>query len=111
MFFRIVNWVSADGFDPYDEWMRSCSLDDRDTTQSMVACLKNIGLKCKFVKDLNLDGLCELKTKSLEVRVYFFIDENQALIVGAGHKCTQKKDIIFAYERMKSYEYSKKNPY
>lgn len=111
MFYNIVSWVSVDGFNPYDEWISSCSQDDRNTTQSMLACLKSLGLKCKFVKDLELDGLCELKTKSLEVRVYFFIDEDKALIVGAGHKSTQKRDIILAYERIKSYEYSKKTTY
>ncbi|MES2615593.1 MAG: hypothetical protein V4591_09280 [Bdellovibrionota bacterium] len=111
MFFTIVSWVSIDGFNPYDKWINSCPQDDRNTTQSMLACLKSLGLKCKFVKDLELDGLCELKTKSLGVRVYFFIDEDKAFIVGAGYKSTQKRDIIFAYERMKSYEYSKKNPY
>jgi len=111
MFYTVISWISIEGFNPYEEWINSCSQNDKDTTQSMLACLKNLGLKCKFVKDLDLDGLCELKTKSLDVRVYFFIDTEKALVVGAGHKSTQKKDIILAYERMKSYEYSKKTSY
>lgn len=110
IFFNIVSWISVNGFNPYEKWINACSQDDRNTTQSMLACLKNLGLKCKFVKDLDLDGLCELKTKSLDVRVYFFIDEDKAFIVEVGYKSTQKKDNILAYERMKSYEYSKKTP-
>lgn len=105
---RIEEWVAVDGTIPIEEWLSICSQEHRKMTTSMLACLEISGMRCHFVKDLKLHGLCELKTKSGNIRVYFFVDGDIAVIVGAGEKKTQKLDLILSYERMKEYEYSKK---
>lgn len=75
--------------------------------ESMIACLKSLGMKCRFVKDLNLDDLHELKTKSQHIRVYFYVKKrtNVAHIVGIGDKKDQKLDIILSYNIMKGVVY------
>ena len=59
-------------------------------------------IKCRFVKDLKLDGFYELKTKSQYIRVYFFVKKrtNIVYVVGIGDKKNQNLDIILSYNRM-----------
>lgn len=98
----VVFWVSENGENPYIIWKKNTSGDKIKMAESMIACLKYVGIKCRFVKDLKLEGLYELKTKSQQIRVYFFVKkrENTAYIVAVGDKKSQKLDIINAYNRM-----------
>ena len=100
---EVFVWESMSGENPCEIWKSQVSPDLAKTADSLVACLMTLGMKCKFIKNLDLEGLHELRSKSLNVRVYFYIKkkENTAYIVGMGEKKNQKLDIIHAYNRMK----------
>ena len=110
---EIEHWQDETGFIPYQYWIKNYLDDGARMAESMVACLEVMHMKCKFVKDLSLEGLHELRSKSQQIRVYFFLneDESTACITTAGDKGSQKRDIIYSYNIMKGakYEYSKKN--
>jgi hypothetical protein len=100
---EVVFWESINGENPSEIWKSQASEDQVKTAESLIACIKTLGMKCKFVKNLNLEGLHELRSKSLKVRVYFYVKkrEQKVYIVGIGEKKHQKIDIIHAYNRMK----------
>ncbi len=100
-------WESLDGENLYLSWKEKATEEKIRMAESMIACLKSLGMKCRFVKDLNLDGLHELKTKSQHIRVYFYVKKptNMTHIVGIGDKKDQKLDIILSYNRMQGVVY------
>jgi len=82
-------------FSHFKKWLSSISEDDQETAKSIVSCLKVVGLKCIYVKSIDdIKGLFELRSKKTGVRVYFFIDENKAIILHGTIKSYTKSDIL-----------------
>jgi phage-related protein len=100
---QVVFWENIDGENPCEIWKSQAAEEQVKTADSLIACIKALGMKCKFVKNLELEGLHELRSKSLNVRVYFYVKkrEQKIYILGMGEKKNQKIDIIHAYNRMK----------
>ena len=79
----------------FGQWLSFIAEDDQETAKSMVSCLKVVGLKCIYVKAIDdIKGLFELRSKKTGVRVYFFIDENKAIILHGTMKSYTKSDIL-----------------
>ena len=99
--YQVDDYVDEYGISPYSEWKASVKQDDARTAISRVSCLKHAGMKCPFVKDLKLEEMNELRSKSDKIRVYYFEYDERFIILGAGFKHTQQKDIADCLERMR----------
>ena len=99
--YQIDDYVDEYGINPYSEWKAKVKSDDARTAISKVSCLKHAGMKCPFVKDLKLEEMHELRSKSDKIRVYFFKYDVRFIILGAGFKDTQRQDIADCLERMR----------
>ncbi len=87
--------VKNQDFSHFEQWLSSITEDDQETAKSMISCLKVVGLKCIYVKAIDdIKGLFELRSKITGVRVYFFIDENKAIILHGTMKSYTKSDIL-----------------
>ena len=107
----IVLELVEDEHNYFQEWLGSCNKDHKKMAESMIACLKYGGMRCRYVTEINPEGLYELKSKGTGVRVYFFFDGKEKAILTNGTIKTlnkrdifkQRNDIQFAYRLMLRY--------
>ena len=105
--YHIYYYAKVNGEEPAMRWISDHGKEG-ELARSMIACLKFLGLNCHFISKLDLKNIDELKSKSGQVRVYYSIIDDFALILNAGYKKDQKSDIKKSVEYLE--DFNKRRP-
>ena len=100
--YYIYFYTKVNGECPAMRWITDHK-DEGGLARSMIRCLSNLGLECGFISGLTTKDIDELKSKAGQVRVYYSIMDNFALILNAGFKKDQKNDIKKSIEYLEDF--------
>lgn len=100
---QIRYWVNSAGKSPFEKWFINLDHDQRNSVTKELIMLGLAGncLRMPHSKALG-DGLFELRERRYGYRIYYGFHGNSIIIVlAAGDKKTQEKDIKVSRERLK----------
>ena len=95
-------WTTASGKSPVEKWLDKLTKDQLKSVAKEIELLGEIGndLKLPHSRPLN-EGLFELRERRYGYRIYYYFkDKNLIILLAAGDKDTQEKDIKIARQRM-----------
>jgi len=105
MVWQIRYWGQSN-ISPITKWFDKLSKKQFEYVKKEIALLKEIGNKLALPHSRALGkGLFELRERQFNLRIYYCFQENQIIILlVAGDKKSQSKDIKIAYERLTNLE-------
>jgi putative addiction module killer protein len=104
--YSVLFWVNANGQKPVAEWFKALSAKDKLYLAGLFRDLANDGPTSRPKVFKHLDGalweIRDLRSPGPGFRVYFGFDGNlTVIVVAAGDKSSQARDIATAKERLK----------
>jgi putative addiction module killer protein len=106
--YEVYFWVNEKGRKPVADWMKTLSIEDRkylggllrdlayDGPMARPKCFKNLDAQLWEIRDLR---------KGAGFRIYFGFDgKTICIVVNAGNKSSQTRDISLAKERLSQLE-------
>ena len=100
-------WKGAHGEFPVEDWLRTLPSEQLRTALSLLARLRHFGVESMGRHSKRLkgtgEGLLELKDKPSGLRIYYchIQSKSVSLLLAAGSKETQGRDILTAQQRRK----------
>ena len=104
--FAVLFWITANGHKPVAEWLKKLPAKDRIYFAGLFRDLANDGPTCRPKVFKHLEGalweIRDLRRPGPGFRVYFGFDGRSiVIVVAAGSKDSQDKDISLAMQRLK----------
>lgn len=101
---QIRYWVADTGKSPLEKWFDKLTTEQIKSIAKEIKILELVGNELKLPHSRALgDGLFELRERRFGYRIYYgFKGNNIIILVAAGDKKSQEKDIKIARERLKS---------
>lgn len=111
--FRVLFWASTNGEKPVAEWMKGLETRDRVYVGDLLRDLALDGPLARPKAFKHLDGslweIRDLRSPGPGFRVYFGFDGDViCLVVSAGDKSSQRRDIELAKKRLSTVERDEK---
>lgn len=99
---EIEYWIKDKKFSPLEEWLNHRTHEQFKYIAKEMALLAQCGNKLRLPHSRALgDGLFELRERNYGYRIYYtFLPDKKIILLQAGDKKTQKKDIKIAIERL-----------
>lgn len=99
---KIEYWHPATGKNPIEKWLAKLTKDQLKSIAKEIMMLEEIGNELKLPHSRALGkGLFELRERRYGYRVYYgFSGEYVIILLGAGDKRSQEKDIKVARQRL-----------
>ena len=98
----IVYWTGKDEFSPIELWLDDLSQEKLKSISKDLLLLKKVGNRMRMPHSKSLgNGLFELREMRFGLRIYYSFNKNKIVILlTAGDKSSQKRDIKIAQERL-----------
>jgi putative addiction module killer protein len=98
----IQYWVNESGNSPIAKWLYKLTVEQFEAVSQELRILEKLGNEAKLPHSRALGkGLFELRERQFGYRIYYYFKENQLIILlAAGDKKSQEKDIKTAYKRL-----------
>lgn len=99
---QIVFWSGETGVKTVEKWLQKLTTDQLKSVAKELRMLREVGnsLRLPHSKPLG-KGLFELREHWYGYRIYYgFCGKELIILLAAGHKTSQKKDIKIARERL-----------
>ena len=98
----IEYWVNDNGNSPIAKWLDKLTKEQLNSIAEELSILEELGNELKLPHSRALGkGLFELRERQFGYRVYYCFKGNQLIILlTAGDKKSQEKDIKVAYKRL-----------
>ncbi len=95
-------WGTGKTKSPIEKWLDGLTPEQFKSVLKEVRMLEKVGNALKLPHSRSLSkGLFELRERRYGYRLYYCFQKNQtALVLAAGDKSTQDRDIRVAYERL-----------
>lgn len=105
---NIVLWESKNGRKPVERWLKNLSTTHKRKIDKLFGLLEGFDPELKLPHNKNIgDGLFELRDTSRGpgYRIYYSINNSFIVVLlAAGSKSTQEKDILIAKRRLQDEE-------
>lgn len=100
---QIEYWNDRRGKNPIEKWLDKLTSEQLKSVAKEIRMLELLGNKLKLPHSKSLGkGLFELRERRFGYRVYYcFEQESIVILLAAGDKKSQEKDIKVARERMR----------
>lgn len=100
---QIRLWINETGKSPVEKWLKSLDRDQRNSVAKELTMLELAGNDLRMPHSRALgDGLFELRERRYGFRIYYCFRDNYIIIVlAAGNKKSQQKDIHVSRERLR----------
>lgn len=95
-------WTNENGKSPIEKWLDKLTKEQFNSVAEELSILEELGNELKLPHSRALGkGLFELRERQFGYRVYYCFKGNQLIILlTAGDKKSQEKDIKTAYKRL-----------
>src|SRR5260221_14207848 len=99
---NIEYWVNESGKSPLEKWIYKLTIEQFESISQELRMLEKLGNELKLPHSRALGkGLFELRERQFGYRLYYCFKGNQLIILlTAGDKKSQEKDIKTAYKRL-----------
>ena len=99
---NIEYWVNESGKSPLEKWIYKLTIEQFESISQELRMLEKLGNELKLPHSRALGkGLFELRERQFGYRLYYCFKGNQLIILlAAGDKKSQEKDIKTAYKRL-----------
>lgn len=99
---HIEYWVNENGNSPIEKWVKKLTEQQSEVIAKQLRFLEYLGNELRLPHSRSLKkGLFELRERKFGYRIYYcFKGDKLIILLAAGDKKSQKKDIENAYKRL-----------
>jgi putative addiction module killer protein len=101
---KVDFWTTGTGKGPVEKWLDKLTRDQFKSVAKQIEILAELGNELRFPRSRPLgDGLFELRERQFEFRIYYcFQGSKMIILLAAGDKSSQERDIATARKRLGS---------